>query len=131
MRKHNVHDDPMRSGEPQDWQDFFANSHTKLNAFRMNAISLITRCQNTLQLVDGALKLENQRSAMGLTEIAVDDSATIRVMTTITLIFLSFATIAVSSSHGPSEGAAILLTLLHLRPSWQCRSSISITTPTS
>lgn len=96
VRKHIVIDDPMRSAEPQEWQEFFTNSHTKLNAFRMNALSLLARCQNTLQLVDGALKLENQRNVMGLTEIAVDDSATIRVMTTITLIFLSFATIAVS-----------------------------------
>lgn len=90
--------------EPQDWREFFSNTRTKLGALRKNAASLIARCQNTLQLVDGAMKLENQRlmaqqsaNVLDLTVIAVDDSATIRIMTTITLCFLSFATLAVSA----------------------------------
>lgn len=126
VRKHQVVDDPTQSSESQDWRDFFANSLTKLNALRMNALSLTARCQNTLQLVDGAMKLENQRNVMGLTEIAVDDSATIRVMTTITLIFLSFATLAVgeSLSHELDVPQATKLIRLMTRLLWRCRSSI-------
>lgn len=89
------------SDEAQNWQEFIYNSRMKLSAFQMNINSVMAHCQSTLQFVDGAIKLDNQRiigrqssHVLNLTGIAVDDSATIRVMTTITLIFLSFATIA-------------------------------------
>jgi hypothetical protein len=97
---------PSGSNEPQYWEEFIYNSRMKLSGFQMNIKSVMTHCQNTLQFVDGTIKLENQKiiakqssHVLSLTNIAVDDSATIRVMTTITLIFLSFATIAVRISH--------------------------------
>lgn len=90
------------SNEPGHWEDFIYNSRMKLSGFQMNIKSVVAHCQSTLQFVDGTIKLENQNiigkqssHVLRLTGIAVDDSATIRVMTTITLIFLSFATIAV------------------------------------
>jgi hypothetical protein len=90
------------SDEREYWEEFIYNSHMKLSGFQMNIKSVVAHCQNTLQFVDGTIKLENQNiiskqssHVLRLTGIAVDDSATIRVMTTITLIFLSFATIAV------------------------------------
>jgi hypothetical protein len=93
---------PSHGNESTDWEEFAYNSRVKLGAFQTNIASVMAHCQSTLAFADGAIKLDSQKiigrqssHVLGLTDIAVDDSATIRVMTTITLVFLSFATIAV------------------------------------
>lgn len=108
---------PGNGDEPKYWEEFIYNSRMKLSGFQTNIQSVTAHCQNTLQFVDGTIKLENQNiigkqssHVLRLTGIAVDDSATFRVMTTITLVFLSFATIAVRTPHDQESPGSLTYT---------------------
>lgn len=76
-----------------------------VEAFHAHARGIHDKCQSAVQLVDRALNLKHQRIAQEQTELmtklaesTVDDSATVRVITVITLIYLSFTVVGVSLS---------------------------------
>jgi hypothetical protein len=80
-----------------------ANLASMTTAYRDNTAVLLVKCTSTLGVLNSILNLNNQRIAQQqndrvfyLTTSTVDDSATVRVITAITLVFLSFTAVAVS-----------------------------------
>jgi hypothetical protein len=68
-----------------------------------NTSALLTKCERAVQLLDRVLNLKSQQIAeqqntniLALTKSTVDDSATVRVITAITLVYLSCTVVAVS-----------------------------------
>jgi hypothetical protein len=83
--------------------EFCANLASTTISYRENAATLLVKCTSTLGVLNSILNLNNQRIAQQqndrvfyLTTATVDDSATVRVITAITLVFLSFTAVAVS-----------------------------------
>jgi hypothetical protein len=83
--------------------EFCANLASTTISYRDNAATLLVKCTSTLGVLNSILNLNNQRIAQQqndrvfyLTTATVDDSATVRVITAITLVFLSFTAVAVS-----------------------------------
>jgi hypothetical protein len=86
-----------------DLVEFCANLASTTICYRENAATLLVKCTSTLGVLNSILNLNNQRIAQQqndrvfyLTTATVDDSATVRVITAITLVFLSFTAVAVS-----------------------------------
>jgi hypothetical protein len=80
-----------------------ANLASMTTVYRDNTAVLLVKCTSTLGVLNSILNLNNQRIAQQqndrvfyLTTSTVDDSATVRVITAITLVFLSFTAVAVS-----------------------------------
>lgn len=86
--------------------EFCANLASTTICYRENAATLLVKCTSTLGVLNSILNLNNQRIAQQqndrvfyLTTATVDDSATVRVITATTLVFLSFTAVAVSQPH--------------------------------
>lgn len=85
------------------WQQFLKSSRDSAMALQDNAQVLQQKLAECSQLLTWILSYKSQCIAeqqnervLQLTHSTVDDSATVRVMTAITLVFLSFTAIAVS-----------------------------------
>jgi len=85
--------------------EWLENHRNKLAACSNHATALLTKCERAVQLLDRILNLKSQKIAqqqntniLALTKSTVDDSATVRVMTAITLVYLSCTVVAVSLS---------------------------------
>lgn len=90
--------------------EFCVNLASTTISYRENAATLLVKCISTLGVLNSILNLNNQRIAQQqndrvfyLTTATVDDSATVRVITAITLVFLSFTAVAVSQPHNISH----------------------------
>jgi hypothetical protein len=86
--------------------EILINAANTATAYRDNVAVLLLKCTSTQEVLNNILNLNNQRIAQQqndrvyyLTTATVDDSATVRVITAITLVFLSFTAIAVSIPH--------------------------------
>jgi len=84
----------------ETWCD---NLQEEIASFDNNANFLLRRCGNTAQLLSETLDFKTKRdqemqtaSTYELTQLTLDDSATMQVITVITLIYLSSTSIAVS-----------------------------------
>jgi hypothetical protein len=82
--------------------EFYTNLASTTICYRDNAAALLVKCTSTLGVLNSILNLNNQRIAQQqndrifyLTTATVHDSATVRVITAITLVFLSFTAVAV------------------------------------
>lgn len=82
--------------------EWLRNYEGKATACANNAGALLTTCERAVQLLDRVLNLKNQQVAqqqntaiLSLTKSTVDDSATVRVITAITLVYLSCTVVAV------------------------------------
>jgi hypothetical protein len=89
---------------PDLWPKEIDKYRRKVSAFRSYTRVLLQRCSNATKLLEKLLDLKNQsvterHSAhmMALTTNTVDDSATVRVITAITLVYLSCTAVGVSS----------------------------------
>jgi hypothetical protein len=93
---------PTKTEQEVAW---LQNYQDKATAWASNANALLTTCERAVQLLDRVLNLKSQQLAqqqntniLALTKSTVDDSATVRVITAITLVYLSCTVVAVSSS---------------------------------
>lgn len=93
------------SGKIEEEIEWLENHRNKLAACSNHATALLTKCERAVQLLDRILNLKSQKIAqqqntniLALTKSTVDDSATVRVMTAITLVYLSCTVVAVSLS---------------------------------
>ncbi|KAK3703769.1 hypothetical protein LTR37_014215 [Vermiconidia calcicola] len=101
----------------RQWKDLLRNLHAEITSYQSNAEAVLEKCETASKLLTGILEFHNRSIASQqesiareqndrvyrLTKFTVDDSITVRVVTTITLVFLSFATVAVSApSHRDS-----------------------------
>ena len=84
-------------------QEVLQNYATVAAAYCQNAIYLRNKIRGTAQLLSDTLKLKHQKIAqsisentLALTDAAVKDSATIRVITVVTLLYLPVTFVAVS-----------------------------------
>ncbi|KAF2168536.1 hypothetical protein M409DRAFT_21286 [Zasmidium cellare ATCC 36951] len=83
------------------WPRTLSNSRAKLIAFRSNSSVLLRKTANISQMLNSILTFRSQEimkeqseRVLFLTTSTVDDSATVRVITAITLVFLSFTVVA-------------------------------------
>lgn len=81
-----------------------ANYRTLIEAYSQNTTFLVEKIRKTAQLLSDTLNLKQQQIAqntneitLALTNAAVKDSATIRVITVVTLLYLPTTFVAVSS----------------------------------
>lgn len=79
------------------------NYRNQVTAYRINANAILRKCATASKLLDGILVFNNQNTTqkqsqhvLYLTKSTVDDSVTVRVITTITLVFLSCTAVSVS-----------------------------------
>lgn len=91
------------SKSEQEWLDLICNYRYRTSSYEAYVCGMKEKCSTALQLLNGILDFNNQNIARQqnervylLTNSTVDDSATVRVITGITLIFLSFTAVAVS-----------------------------------
>lgn len=82
--------------------DWLLNYQRTVEGFADEVLSLMSRCGSTARLLRDRLefkdRLETQKQSeyiLQLTHSTVDDSATVRVITVITLVYLSFSVVAV------------------------------------
>lgn len=87
-----------------DIRELLQNYATMVAAYNSNAIYLLDKIRGTAQLLADTLNLKHQQTAqhvsentLALNDAAVKDSATIRVITVVTLVYLPVNFIAVSS----------------------------------
>jgi len=85
------------------------NQKRKLAAYEENRAALADQCEFAGKLLRDRLEARDQLAmqkqshyALQLTKSTVDDSATVRVVTVITLVYLSFTVVAVSRLRGYS-----------------------------
>lgn len=78
------------------WKQYLYNHRIKTATYRDQANTLLQKCANASQLLDSNLAHQQNSHILFLTNSTVDDSATVRVITAITLMFLSFTAVAVS-----------------------------------
>ena len=100
------HDELSKTLSPvatAEWAQQSSNYSKKVSAYMNNIRVLNRKCANTAQLLDQLFNFHNQRIArqqssavLFLTTKTVDDSATVRVITAITLVFLACTATAVS-----------------------------------
>jgi hypothetical protein len=83
------------------------NLQEEVASFENNATFLLRRCSNTAQLLTETVDFKTKRdqeiqtaSTYELTHLTLDDSATMQVITIITLVYLSSTSIAVRQSRG-------------------------------
>lgn len=84
-------------------QEVLQNYAVMATAYSQNALFLRDKIRGTAELLSDTLNLKHQKIAqtisentLGLTDAAVKDSATIRVITVVTLLYLPSTFIAVS-----------------------------------
>lgn len=84
-------------------QEVLRNYTTMAAAYSQNATFLRDKVRGTAQLLSDTLNLKHQKNAqsisentLALTNAAVNDSATIRVITVVTLVYLPATFVAVS-----------------------------------
>ena len=85
--------------------EVLANYQTLVEAYSQNTVFLINKIRKTAQLVSDTLNMKHQQitqdtneNTLALTNAAVKDSATIRVITVVTLLYLPTTFVAVSIS---------------------------------
>ena len=90
----------------QDWAEMLGNQRKKTAAYRNYSHILLQKCSSSSKLLEGIMDFHSQAIArqqsshvLFLTTATVDDSTTVRVITAITLAFLSFTAVAVRPSH--------------------------------
>lgn len=95
----------------QQWENLLRNRRSEAAAYRSNAEAVLEKCDMASQLLASIMDFHKHRIAgqqeqiareqnervYRLTKFTVDDSITVRVITAISLFFLSFATVAVST----------------------------------
>jgi len=93
---------PTKTEQEVEW---LRNYRNRATAWASNANALLVTCERAVQLLDRVLDLKSQQIAqqqnttiLALTKSTVDDSATVRVITAITLVYLSCTVVAVSTS---------------------------------
>ncbi|KAM0712549.1 hypothetical protein Q7P37_011646 [Cladosporium fusiforme] len=89
------------SAKIEEEDEWLENHRSKVSACSSHAIALLVKCERARQLLDRILNLKSQQIAqqqntniLALTKSTVDDSATVRVMTAITLVYLSCTVVA-------------------------------------
>lgn len=89
---------------PPDSNVLYQNHSYTIAAYRENARVLMHKAQSSTRLLDGIMSVQNQSIAKlqnnrleYMTTMTVDDSATVRVIGVISLVYLSFTSIAVTS----------------------------------
>lgn len=85
--------------------ELLANYRTLIEAYSQNTTFLLKKIGKTAQLLSDTLNLKHQQSAqdtsdntLALTNAAVKDSATIKVITVVTLLYLPTTFVAVRTS---------------------------------
>lgn len=73
-----------------------ATHKQRLETYQDHSNALKASCEFTVELLRDRLGFKENSSIWELTKLTVDDSATVRVITVITLAFLSFTVVAVS-----------------------------------
>jgi LPS sulfotransferase NodH len=93
---------PASFAKAEQELEWLENYQRKATACANNAGALLTTCERAVQLLDRVLNLKCQQVAqqqntaiLALTKSTVDDSATVRVITAITLVYLSCTVVAV------------------------------------
>lgn len=91
------------SAKIEEEVEWLENHRSKMTACSSHVTALLIKCERAVQLLDRILNLKSQQIAqqqntniLALTKSTVDDSATVRVMTAITLVYLSCTVVAVS-----------------------------------
>jgi hypothetical protein len=90
------------------WLEIWCNNlQEEVTSCNNNADFVLRRCSNTAQLLSETLDFKTKRdqemqtaSTYELTHLTLDDSATMQVITVITLVYLSSTSIAVRQSWG-------------------------------
>lgn len=72
------------------------NFEHQLSGFKENAALLLTRITSVSQLLSDTLTFKQNQLVLELTRLSVNDSAAVRVITILTLIYLPATAIAVS-----------------------------------
>ena len=98
-------DDCSFDGDGRSTSEILANYRTLVEAYSQNAAFLVEKIRKTAQLLSDTLNLKHQlvaqdtnENTLELTNAAVKDSATIRVITVVTLLYLPSTSVAVSTS---------------------------------
>ncbi len=93
--------------ECKSTSEILANYRTLVEAYSQNTTFLVEKIRKTAQLLSDTLNLKHQliaqntnQNTLALTNAAVKDSATIRVITVVTLLYLptTFVAVGISSS---------------------------------
>ena len=97
-------DGSISSEDHKNTQEILQNYVAMAAAYNSNAVYLLQKIQGTAQLLADTLNLKHQQTAqrtsentLALNDAAVKDSATIRVITVVTLLYLPASFIAVST----------------------------------
>lgn len=112
--KKTIRQHPRLGPGPREVDKIFSNYSNRATAYRSNVKVLLKKCASASQLLNGILNANDQKilredqrilrqqseRVLYLTRSTVDDSATVRVITFITLIFLTFTSVAVSVIQG-------------------------------
>lgn len=92
-------------------REVLQNCNTTITAYTHNAVFIRDKIRGTAQLLSDTLNLKHQQTAqrisgntLALNDAAVRESATIRVITVVTLLFLPSSFVAVSRSILASPG---------------------------
>jgi hypothetical protein len=85
------------------WTAIFNNRRLEVESYKHAAQGLLEKCACVQRLAEGLLNYQNQQNVQqqtaatfALTNSTVDDSATVRVITVITVVYLSSTAVAVS-----------------------------------
>lgn len=78
------------------WSEAVINYRCKADAHKTYLAILLQKCNSAASLLNGIVNFNSQSHTLFLTKATVDDSATVRVITFITLVFISFTVVAVS-----------------------------------
>lgn len=95
------------------------NFEHQLSGFMENAALLLTKVTSVSQFLSDTLTFKQNQLVLKLTHLSVNDSAAVRVITILTLIYLPATAIAVSSN----THLTIFANTRQHRPSWICHFS--------
>ena len=97
-----LHESRLQNQTTSDPPAWLHNFVQKSAAYRENTEAVLTRCSFAAQLLCDTLGFRDKKEAqkhtsyaLELTRLTVDDSATVRVITVITLVYLSLSVVAV------------------------------------
>jgi hypothetical protein len=103
----------------QDWAAIFTNRRYEVESYKFAVSGLLEKCACVQRLSEGLLNHQNQINAqrqtqatLRLTNATADDSAYVRVITAITVVFLSSTAVAVCIAMTMAKEASDLLTLM-------------------
>lgn len=106
--QHSLHNERANSGDEVESAAKIINFRNQARGYERNSVALVQKCDHASKLLEGVFNMTSQNAALELSASAADDSMTVRVITVITLVFLSFTVVAVNvpTSNGDNHANA-------------------------